>query len=1105
MPSISATLQISTGEFDDLKNLPQQLEKLVGDARKSLQSITDGGAGGNPISTLLGNLNGLGGQAANLPDLGPIIAPVQSLVQSLPSAGFADMTALRDGIDEMLAGLGPITELVRGGKLDTSLQDGVTRAVEAVGGLLKPGDDATGLLGQLAQFLKMFESVQSWQQRAPTPQALVEILAPLLIGASTDLLEKPFGQLRIALNPLREVLIEGPDLSAWRGVLPGRVSFWTELNAQLSGPLIDWNGIELKLQAELNTLIQLRAARDRLLSASLANLTRLDLIGIGQVGGSVVTIPRPPEFRFSQIMDGLRSYIEGLAERLEAWEPTPEELRALTTNLTGSFQRFLEESPLGELRDLLLRCHHRLMLAIESLPFRDLAAKMEAALRKVADAINVVDPDLIRRPIQEFFTTIDAKIKEIPVAQVLGAVQAAWQSVNDVFQQINTQLVDLKNTLQGLVANVKTLEEQLKPTLDSINSAVATVQAQLSSFDLKDASSLVVDQLHDLRDTVAELDFSILPNAALSALHAGAQTLKGLDVAGTVNPPLNEILAKVDPTPQLESVTATLSAATGQLKAIDPASVVTQLDKPVDELLKVLSEFGPDKLRSLLDAALQPVNEALRGLDFATALAPVTRIYADLFARVDSVLNPDPIFEPLNDFVQPVVDVIDAIQPSRLLNFATSQAGPMAQATTSSTGPPGAIKDARATLQAIPAAPEGNEPLFGFRPGDMLMPVIDLYRQLMQVVDGFSDDLLNPAAALLHEAFSARLESLFPSSVEIEVSANLDVVIGEFDSGRVTSRLLPAGAAFQTFVETFTAKSANLQAGDAAVALRIGSLLPAADPLALAPAQSQSGSVAAACAQVQAGLRLEGLQNAARHLSSLQEMLPPFLKAATATAESLRQFLRDLDPAPIRSAINEAFDRIGRRIVALQDPLMTGIDAFMRLVEDFLLPITPAALLELADRLHEAVKEQLLAFHPNTFKDEVKIIFDVVKAQVKAFDPSVIVTELNKQRDLLLKTLHDFVGQILPDPAQFIALQQTLAGLKPSEILKPAVEILKPVSEVLAKIDIKIVLEPLIEAIARVRAQLPEVVAEIEAALDEVLDAIPEGGASSVSASASVG
>ena len=1104
MTSISATLQFPAGDLERLQSLPQQLEAMVGSASQNLKSITEGGASANSISKLLTNLNDLGGRAANLPELGSVITPIQSLVNNLPSTDLVNLERLRGGVDDMLGVLGPAKDLILRGSFDTTLQEGAQRALETVEGLLRPVEDADGPLGQLAQFFDMFQSLHAWRSNPPNPQALVELLAELLIGVSTDLLQRPYELLRTTLAPLDNVLVSGPDLTAWRSALPARLTFWQELNARLTASNINWTEVESKLQAELRLMIQLKATRDRLIAGTLSNLTRVNLSGLDQVGGAISSVAQPPDFRLSNITDGILSHVQSLATSLETWNPTPEELRALVNTMTGSFRQYLEDSPLGELRNLLLRFHHRLMLAIESLPFRALAAKVEQALREVAKAINVVDPDLIRKPIREFFETVDAKIKEVAVSDIIEAVNAVWQSVNDVFRQVSTQLESLKNTLQGLVANAQTLVKELEPVLKSIESAIATINGVLSAFDLKDASAQIVEQLHQLRDTLAALDFSVLPDPVLSTLHSGAQFLKDLDVAGAVNPSLNEALKKVDFTADLESVTATLSEATGQLKAIDPASVLGQLDKPIDDLLKALSEFGPDKLRLLLEAAIHPVEEALREIDFTTALAPVTRVYADLFARVDAVLNPDFIFDPLDELVQPVVNAIDAIHPSRLLAFATAHAAAIGEATAQPAKPPSVIDNKAAFLKAIPPAPETTEELFGFRPGDMLIPIIDLYRMFMETIERFTDDLLSPAANLFHELFSVRFESLFPSAVEVEVNAKLNVVIGEFDRSSLTRQLLPAATAFGDFVSTFTKKSATLTGGDAVVAGRIGSLLAQLDPFLLAPGPSQSEAVVSACARVQAGLNLKGLRDVAPHLSALRSLLPSFLTSGDVSVASLRQFLRDLDPAPVRTAINEAFDRVLTRLVAIQEPAMHAMDELIRMVEEFLLPISPAALLEMANRLHQAVKEQLLAFHPKTFKDEVQLIFDVVKAQLQAFDPSVIVEELNQQRELLIKALRDFIAQLLPDSTQFENLQQELAGLRPSEILKPALESLKPVSELVAKIDIKVVLEPLLEAIERVRAQVPEVVVEIEAALDEVLDVIPEGGASSVSGSASV-
>ena len=1104
MPSISATLQISTSGLADLQAIPQQLESLVNGARSNLSSIHSGAAAGNPFSSLLGNFQALAGQTANLPDLGPVLAPIQALAKDLPDAGFANIDQLTHGVDDMLDVFGPVKDLLLSGKLNLTLEQGAQKALEVVGGLLKPGDDSAPILSQLEQFFEMFRSLQSWGQKPPSAQALADLLGQLFVGVPADLLEKPYAALRAVLDPLRQVLPEGPELTGWRGAFEGRSQFWAQANAQLAVPNINWSALETSLHGELQLLIDLRAKRDRLISVSLSNLTTLNFRGLDQVQGGIATIARPPEFRISKIMDGILSHIESLATSLENWAPTPEALQGLVNGLTGSFREFLEASPLGELRALLLGFHHRLMLAIESLPFRDLAAKVEKALLQVAKAIDIVDPDLIRKPIHEFFDKIDSKIKEIPLADIQNAINTVWQSVRNVFQQINAQLENLKSTLTGLVSHVKDLVQQIQPTLDSVSKSVDTIKTQLESFDLKEPASAIIDDLHKLRDKVAAIDFSKIPGPALSGLHAGAQLLRGLDVAGAVNPPLNDALTKVDPTPQLQSVTATLSGATGNLRAIDPSNVVQQLDKPVDELLKVLNEFGPERLKGLLLEAIRPIEDAIRQLDFARVLSPVTQLFADLFAKVDAVLNPEAIFAPLDKLVQPVVDAIDAVKPSSLMALATAHAGPISEATASAAHPPAVISNARAALQSIPEAAESKEKLFGCRPGDLLLPVIDMYRQFMQAFDRVSEEVLGQAAQAFQHNLTGRLQALLPASIDFEVEGGLQLVIGEFDPSLVTQKLDDSALAYQSFVAKFTSMSANLNPADTVIAGRIGNLLAQLDPQLLTPSPAQADGLAAASAQVKAGVRLEGIQNVASQLIALQAMFPVFLQAPQVTAASLRQFLQDLDPAPIRIAINTAYDRIGKRIVALQEPLMKGLDQLMGLVEDFVLPITPGALLVLADQLHQAVKDQLLAFHPDRFKDELKLIFDIVKAQLKAFDPSIIVHELNHQRDVLIQTLHDFVAQIQPDLSEFVKLQQDLAALKPSEILKPAVESLKPVADLLGQIDVKIILEPLIDAIAKVRAQVPEVVAEIEAALDEVLNAIPEGGGASVSGSASV-
>src|SRR5690242_11152911 len=132
MTSISGTLQLSAGDLSNMAALPQQLEALVGTAHQNLTSISSGDASGNAISKLLANLNGLGGQAANLPDLGPLLEPIHSLVNELPAGDLVNLQSLSNGVDQMLGVLGPAKDLIVGGKLDGTLQEGAQRAVEAI-------------------------------------------------------------------------------------------------------------------------------------------------------------------------------------------------------------------------------------------------------------------------------------------------------------------------------------------------------------------------------------------------------------------------------------------------------------------------------------------------------------------------------------------------------------------------------------------------------------------------------------------------------------------------------------------------------------------------------------------------------------------------------------------------------------------------------------------------------------------------------------------------------------------------------------------------------------------------------------------------------------
>jgi hypothetical protein len=260
----------------------------------------------------------------------------------------------------------------------------------------------------------------------------------------------------------------------------------------------------------------------------------------------------------------------------------------------------------------------------------------------------------------------------------------------------------------------------------------------------------------------------------------------------------------------------------------------------------------------------------------------------------------------------------------------------------------------------------------------------------------------------------------------------------------------------------------------------------------------------AASLRVRADLDLRGLRSAFPAIDALRGILPSFLDSVDDSGQSLRDALRALDPAPFREQINTLFDRVGRRIVGLENVLVAALEEIGDAVEQFMLPVNPSTLVNLAHRLHAGLREQVAALSPATLKDEVKLIFDTVKRQLTAFDPAALAAELNGPRDVLIGQIRTIADNVLPDPAPFVALRAGLADLRPSVILADVTTSLEPVSKLIATIDPDTLLAPLIAAIARVREEVPEVISDIEAAIDEVLAAFPEGGSDSVSVSATV-
>src|SRR5439155_6464787 len=216
-----------------------------------------------------------------------------------------------------------------------------------------------------------------------------------------------------------------------------------------------------------------------------------------------------------------------------------------------------------------------------------------------------------------------------------------------------------------------------------------------------------------------------------------------------------------------------LEAALEPLGALDPSALAGDLDAPIDDLLATLARFDPAQLATAIEEALEPVTAPLRELDFADLLAPVTHLYAELVGKVDAALDPEPLLRPLEELYQPVLDVVDAIDPIRLFELIEPHGESLGTTLGKAAEPPAHVtaqgsllKDAMPTTRV-----DVDDELFGFRPGDLLVPLIDLHEKLMSAFEALDDAVLEPAASLLQELLHGRLRSLDPAVVLARLDA----------------------------------------------------------------------------------------------------------------------------------------------------------------------------------------------------------------------------------------------------------------------------------------------------------------------------------------------
>lgn len=1110
MPALS--LDIDAGALAQLAELPEQILAAVATARAALDGA-DSGDGANPLGALLAGLGDLPGQLGSLPDLGDALGPLRALGDLVPAGLAGSAAGALDALGSLTGLLGPLAALVEGDP-----GPAVAAAVDQLAGLTgvlgEQSEAAGSVTGDLRQFFTMLASLDGWATAAPPAAEVARLVAKAFLGADLDLLAGPAAALDDALAALGDVLPDGADLDRWRAGLAGLEATWAGFEARVNGPAIDWLAIELDLQAVGRAQIELLAVRDRLLAGAVAALGRLDLGGLGAVAAALRAVPEVPEVRLTPILDGFVAQLRSVRDGLERWELSADDVRRVVRGLLQRLRDAIDRSPVGEIRRWLLGFEQRVLALVGGLPLRAIADEITGTLDGIAAAVDDVDLAGLLAPVTQLGDRIGATIAELGGDAVRNTVGAVWDAVEGALGDARNILTQLRDALTAVTGPLTEFSSRVGPAVTAITELVAQVRAVVDAFDLAQPAAAVVDTLHRARDTVAAIDVSLLPEAAVQLVGEAAAALAGIDIAGAINGPIVDALDAVDPGPALAAAADVLADVAAQLAVLDPSQLVATLEAPVGEVLDGLAALDPTRLRTLVDDAVAPVREAIGALDATAVLAPATQAFAAMVDKLDSVLDPAPLFAPLQAAYQPIVDLVEALDPAALLDLVA----PHVEGVTGSFGGaaggtvgPGAVTGGGSGFAGLPTTVDASDDLFGFRPGDLLVPLIDLHQRLMSAVEGLAAGLLDEVAGVLGQAFGGRLAALRPDAVLGRIDAALARVEGEVGVVATTAAAAGGALAYQRVTARLAVAARTAAGPDGAVSARISAALPALDPLRLVADGGSAAALAAGARVAATRADLAALRTAwAVGAGRLERLLPDFLGSADGPGGSrldgngLLGALRSLDPAPVRVEVNALFDEAGQFLAGLGDVVGAAFDEVGDALEDLLLPLNPTALFGLVTRIHAGVLAQVNALAPATLAEHVRLVFAAVRRQLEALDPGQLAEQVDAVRAGLLAALDSLLDGLLPDPAPLRALQQELESLRPSQLLAPVTASLAPLSDLAATLDVDALVGPLTESLDRVKDQVPAVIAQLEAAFDEVLLAFPKGGVSGVSGSVSV-
>jgi hypothetical protein len=901
-------------------------------------------------------------------------------------------------------------------------------------------------------------------------------------------------------------------------------------------------GSYVQIQAELQVaLAATQALRDALLPFYQGLTAAVDAHAWDSLFSTLETLLRAvtidPPFSSNDVINALSDFFNELLMRIQT-VADPSELAARIQALNQSIRAAVAGSILGEIRKTIQGFLDRIRQAIEAVPTEQIQRTVEDMLGRVKqeiDSLNLTQiGTTIEQNLQNAETFITDHINDALKNTVKSAIDGLLQNVKQLpVPQIGAQLTDAINQLKNLIQQ---LENAVQGSLDQLNGFLS----QLDCLSFKPVSDEVIAEINDVKSRLQAINPNALSDIEKLALKGALAVLQGIDLEGKVNAQLK----------------VSFHGAGGSLKGL-----LNDLGAVLDRLKQQLDQFQPQQVVGVLSDALDKASKAADQINAKLLLAPIYGEIDDLAAQLDR-LSPGAILDPLEAPYQAVVSTINQLDPARLtapLNDLYAQIDKLigfvdvtpllddldqrqrdllAGARTGilnafdSLHLPEPLGDLLATLRPILEAM--TDALFSspdeqlkaisidlpkrVKVSSLFDPLDKVFDNLMAMIRSVPPDALTTTMNTIRESLGVGLEVVNPRNI-INAFRTAQGLATEMSPSILLGMPLTLPSLKIGFQASVEGAPADQQGAIATTLVRFDAaiqVVDTSDPQSTVNQliTAQQGLVNSLRRRINA-LNASGAEAAYGKLrDSLDRILPDFLRQPQPlTYTDILAGIESMRPSRQASRLEDVAATFLQKVAAMEKTVEPAINDFFKAIRETVDLLNPLSVKDSVAAIYDTIRQKVRILDPAALANALKTsIFDPLTASVTQFDPALWKQRLDAAFQRVLGALTGNVKAIIDDIAAVIdeqlrAIREQIKALvtQIKQVFDAAFQGLQEVLDRVEHLVFVEILDRLRKLIDNLEGSFDVELDRVRAAFDDMLAAIPLGGAASASASVSVG